>query len=134
MLRSERLRDWLEEVRRYPKEWGSRRERRELRTDLALRIAAADRYEGACDHAIEASGIVAARRSAQDLAQDLHSMLFEIRQHEPQTVAGVLILARAVAAYEEAQAQSYTGGERGGGLILGRELATAVLRVAGITA
>jgi hypothetical protein len=48
--------------------------------------------------------------------------------------AGVLIFARAVAAYEEAQAHSYGSSERAGGHILGRELVGAVLRIAGVTA
>jgi hypothetical protein len=60
--------------------------------------------------------------------------MFDIRKHVPRTIAGVLVLARAVAAFEEAQKDSYLGGQRGGGLVLGRELADAVLRIAGMKA
>jgi hypothetical protein len=63
--------------------------------------------------------------------QDLHSIMFDIRSHVPRTIAGVLTLARASAAYEEAPKDSYNGGQRGGGMVLGRELADAVLRIAG---
>jgi hypothetical protein len=56
-----------------------------------------------------------------------------IRKHVPRTIAGVLVLAHAVGAFEEAQKDSYGGGQRGGGLVLGRELASAVLRIGGLS-
>jgi hypothetical protein len=88
-------------------------------------IAAAEKYEAACDHAITSSGIEAAKAEAERRASDIHSLLFEFRKHAPRSMIGVLMLARAVMALEEAQQV----GERAGGFILGRELAEAVLRL-----
>jgi hypothetical protein len=101
--------------------------------ELIERVASAERYEAARDHAMEFSGIAEAKEAAQDRAQDLHSIMFDIRKHVPRTIVGVLVLARAVAAFEEAQKDTYSGGHRGGGLVLGRELADAVLRIAGVS-
>jgi hypothetical protein len=71
---------------------------------LETRVAAAKHYEEACAHAIETSGIVEAKEFAGHRAQDLHSLLFEVRKPAPRSVAGVLIMARAVImAFEEAQ-------------------------------
>jgi hypothetical protein len=77
--------------------------------------------------------VVDAKQETQDRAQDLHSILFEVREHSPRSIAGVLVLSHAVMAFEEAQKDSYCRGERGGGgLVLGRELADAVIRIAGV--
>ncbi|MGY3586690.1 hypothetical protein ACVIGB_004251 [Bradyrhizobium sp. USDA 4341] len=67
-------------------------------------------------------------------SREIHSLLSKIRKLPPQTMTGVLILARAVTLFEEAQRGNYDGGEQGRGLLLSRELADAVLRVAGATA
>jgi hypothetical protein len=100
-----------------------------LADDLAGRHQAATQYEAACAHSIGTSGIVDAKQEAQYRAQDLHSIMFDIRKHVPRTIGGVLIMARAIVAFEEAQKESYSGRQRGGGMVLGRELADAVLRV-----
>ena len=98
--------------------------------ELLGRIGEAERYEAACAHAIEVSGIAEAKEGARRRAQDLHSLLFEVRKHRPRSVTGILIMARAVMAFEEAQKDSVSAGERTGGLVLGRELADAVLSFA----
>ncbi|WP_315789343.1 hypothetical protein [Bradyrhizobium sp. SZCCHNR3027] len=132
LLRSDRLRERLASVRDFPEEWEDNKQGwLDEQADLQARLGAAECYEAACQYATQASGIAAARKWVQDLAQDLHLVLFDIRQYVPRTMAGVLIFARAVAAYDEAQANSLSGGERAGGLILGSELAEAVLRIAG---
>jgi hypothetical protein len=128
ILRAKSLRQFLTDVREDPdsfEPW--------LAGHLAECLDAAERFEAARAHAIETSGIAQAKEAAQDRAQDLHSIMFDIRKHVPRTIAGVLILARAVAAFEEAQKDSYSGGQRGGGLVLGRELASAVLRIGGLS-
>jgi hypothetical protein len=129
LLRSEPLKAFLADVRDEPDFWEDW-----VRDDLVERVDAAERYEAACTHAIEASDIGNAKQAAQDRAQDLHSIMFDIREHVPMSIAGVLILARAVAAFDEAQKDSYLGGQRGGGIVLGCELADAVLRIAGVKA
>ncbi|WP_316205306.1 hypothetical protein [Bradyrhizobium sp. SZCCHNS3004] len=132
LLRSDRLRERLADLRGFPEEWeGNKQAWLDEQIDLQARLGAAERYEAACEYAMEISGIAAARKWVQDLAQGLHLKLFDIRQYVPRTMGGLLIFARAVAAYDEAQANSQSGGERAGGLILGSELAEAVLRIAG---
>jgi hypothetical protein len=130
VLQAEDLEGLLELVREYPDDWS------ELGTaeEMVDRIEAAKLYEAACAHAIEASEIVEVKELARGCASDLHSLLFYIREHVPRSVAGVLIMARAVMAYEEAQKESHSPGERASGHILGRELADAVLRLAGAAA
>jgi hypothetical protein len=126
ILQAESLRQFLTDVREDPdsfEPW--------LAGHLAECLDAAERFEAARAHAIEICGIAEAKEAAQDRAQDLHSIMFDIRKHVPRTIVGVLVLARAVAAFEEAQKDSYSGGQRGGGLVLGRELASAVLQIAG---
>ncbi|MBB4428392.1 hypothetical protein GGD66_006979 [Bradyrhizobium sp. CIR48] len=113
VLKADRLRTWLEEVRSEPDIWEEW-----LPDEIVDRLAAAERFEAACAQAIEAPGIVLAKQTAQDRAQDLHEIMFDIREHWPRTVAGVLIMARALMAYEEAQIDAYGGDERGGGLVL----------------
>ncbi|WP_157113540.1 hypothetical protein [Bradyrhizobium embrapense] len=134
VLKSNRLRPLLAEVRKYPEDWGSRKARQRLEADLTARINAAERYETACAIAIDTSGIATAKDAVRDRAREIHSLLSKIRKHPPCTVAGVLILARAVALFEEVQRSNHDGGEQGRGLLLGRELADAVLRVANVTA
>jgi hypothetical protein len=84
--------------------------------EVAERLQVVQRYEAACAHAIEASDIAAVKEATQNSTQDLHSLLFQIRKHVPRSVTGVLLMARALMAYEEASKDSYTGGERYRGL------------------
>ncbi|MVT69992.1 hypothetical protein GPL21_33455 [Bradyrhizobium pachyrhizi] len=134
VLKSDRLQQFLAQVRDSPDAWGSDEDRQKLEADLTAQIAAAKRYEAACANAIATSGITAAKEAAHDRASAVYALLFEVRKHVPRTVAGMLILARAIAAFDEAQPNYAGGGERAGGHILGRELANAVLRVAATTA
>ena len=98
--------------------WGSKKAGQRLEADLTARIAAAKDYEADCANAIGASGIAAAKDVARDRAREIHSLPSKIRKHPPRTTAGLLILARAVALFEEVQRGSYDGGEQGRGLLL----------------
>ena len=91
-------------------------------------------YEADCANAIEASGFAAAKNAARERAPEIHSPLSKIRKHRPRTVAGVLIFARAMTLFEEAQRGGHSYGEQGRGLLLGHDLAEAMLRVAAATA
>lgn len=102
--------------------------------DLIRRIDAAARYEDDYFEALVASGLEAAKREVEMLAGTLYQNLFEVREHPPRTITGVLITARALAAFEEARPNSTFRGEGIGGCILGRGLADSVLRIAGETA
>jgi len=55
---------------------------------------------------------------------------YEVRKHEPVTMSGTIIQARALAAHAEAEldADGFVGRS---GTVLGRELAAAILRIAG---
>lgn len=122
------LGEYLDEVRADPEafqDW--------VEPDLVRRIEAADRYEAACFEALEASGISEAKQHAELGAAALYELMFKIRERVPRTISGVLIFARAMAAFEEARPESASKGEGIGGTILGRGLADAVLRVAGVT-
>lgn len=114
--------------------WGGKRARQRLEGDLTARIVAAERYGAQCARAIEVSGVEAAKDAAHIEARKIHSLLYRSRQHAPLTVSGMLILARGMMLFEEVQKSNYCGGEQGRGLLLGREFASAVLRVAGIAA
>ena len=46
--------------------------------ELLGRVGEAERYEAACDQAIEVSGIAEAKEAARGRAQDLHSLLIEV--------------------------------------------------------
>jgi hypothetical protein len=122
VLQSHSLEDFLADVRSDPDCYEDR-----VTAALETRIDAAKRYEAARAGAIETSGIVEAKQGAEALA--LHSLLFEVRKHAPRSITGVLIMASAVMAFEEAQKESQSGGERAGRLILGRELADAIVRI-----
>ncbi|WP_342712717.1 hypothetical protein AAFG13_17065 [Bradyrhizobium sp. B124] len=111
VLRSDCLRPLPAAVRKDPEDWGGKKARQRLEADLTGRIAAAQGYEVDCVNAIDASGIAAAKDAAQERAREIHSLLSKIRKHPPQTMTGVLILARAVTLFEEAQRGNYDGGE-----------------------
>jgi hypothetical protein len=89
---------------------------------LVERTAIAERFEAVRARAVECSRLVEVKAEAAALARDLHNIMFDIREHVPHTITGILIFARAVAAFEEAQKNSDIRGDRGGGLVLGREL------------
>lgn len=132
LLRSDALAQFLAEVRAEPDDWDDDG----LADDLAGRVRAAEAYEAACAHAIETSDIEEAKWKARRGASELLDLLREIRNHVPRTIAGVLIVARAVTAFGEAQKDSYWPSDHihMGGSILGATLADAVLRVANINA
>lgn len=98
---------------------------------LIDRIAIADRYEAACDHAREASDIEQAKREAERTADDLCDIAWSVRDHLPRTIAGVMIHARALAGYADAEHDGFMKAPGQAATILGRGLADAVLRVAG---
>ncbi|MET4449730.1 hypothetical protein ABIB75_008044 [Bradyrhizobium sp. GM2.2] len=134
LLKPDRLRIALAVVRGDTERWGGKRARQRLEGDLTARIVAAERYGAQCARAIEVSGVEAAKDAAHIEAKKIHYLLYRIRQHAPLTVSGMLILARGMMLFEKVQKSNYCGGGQGRGLLLGRELASAVLRVAGIAA
>jgi hypothetical protein len=72
-------------------------------------------------------------RVAPKLRQSPSRTPIDIRDCPPKTLTGVMVHAHALAAYSEAEARA--GGVAGSGhagVILGRSLAEAVLRVAGL--
>jgi hypothetical protein len=125
LLQSEPLKQYLDEVRAEPGFYEDG-----FAEEVTERLQEVQRYEAACAHALEASDIIAVKERATDHAHELYCLLFQIRKHVPRSLTGVLIVARALMAFEEAQKDSHQPGERASGHILGRELADAVLRLA----
>lgn len=101
--------------------------------ELVDRIAEAERYEDACCDAVDVSGIEQAKQLAETRADDLRDLAHQVRKHPPRTIAGVMIHARALAAYADTEHDGFARAPSEAASILGRGLADAVLRVAGIT-
>jgi hypothetical protein len=95
----------------------------------ALLKAARD-YEAKRAAAIERSEISEALLNVQHAASDLEVLAYKVREIEPITMAGVIIQARALTAHAEAELDSH-GYNGKSGAVLGRELASAVLRIVG---
>jgi hypothetical protein len=100
---------------------GSRRTK--LGKEVWRRVKIAEKYEGARESAIERSGILKAAEERERSRLRLEMLARDMRKHEPVTMAGIVIMARALAAYAEAD-HSLSA------VFLGRELAAATLRVA----
>ena len=91
-------------------------------------IKIAESYEAARDAAIERSGIIKASEELSHSATDLEMLAYEVRKHQPVTRIGVAIIARVLSAHAEAELDAH-GFKGRDGSVLGRELASAVLRL-----
>lgn len=120
----EALRD---DVRADPEDWELGFER-----ELTDRIEVADRYEEACFEAVEVSDIEARKAEAEACADDLLDLAHEVRKHPPRTIVGVMIHARALAGYANAEQDGFLKAPGQAAVILGRGLADAVLRIGGL--
>jgi hypothetical protein len=129
ILRSEALTLFLADVRAEPdcyEDW--------VRDRLIERAEAAQQFEAARDRARRTSGIEQAKQDAQRAADDLCDIAWSVRDHIPRTVIGVLIHARGLAGYANAEQDGFMKAPGQAATILGRGLADAVLRVAGVKA
>jgi hypothetical protein len=96
----------------------------QIEADLAALIVTAEDYEAACG---KARAVLAGARSAcERSARDLGELAWKLRDYPPCTIVGVTVHARALVAYSEAEGHA---GQHAG-VVLGRGLADAVLRVA----
>ncbi len=100
-----------------------------LESLLIEQIDAAEAYEPACDNAIETSGIEHAKRDAERAAHALCAIARRLHEHPPRTVVGMIIYARAMAGWAEAEHEGSGKAQGEEVTILGRSLADAVLRV-----
>lgn len=93
-------------------------------------IGISEKYEAERAAAIERSGLLEAAHELRNSAVDIEMLAYEVRKHEPVTMSGTIIQARALAAHAEAEldADGFVGRS---GTVLGRELAAAILRIAG---
>jgi hypothetical protein len=107
--------------------------RSKLGKQIRKRIETARKYEAERKAAIERSDIKAAKDGMYFAAADVEDLAWKVREVEPVTMIGVLIQARALVAHSEAELHAHTFGERRSGMVLGRELATAVLRIGGMS-
>jgi hypothetical protein len=96
ILQSGSLSQFLAEIRAEPEHYEVW-----LQDLLIEQINAAKSYEAACAHAIQTSGIERAKLDAERAAQDLSNTAGRLRSHLPQTVAGVVVHARAIAGWAE---------------------------------
>jgi hypothetical protein len=87
-------------------------------------IQVAEKYEAGREAAIERSGILKAVEERKSARARIEMLGHEMRRHQPATTVGVVIMARALAAFSEASFPDL------GGVLLGHELAIATLRVA----
>jgi hypothetical protein len=130
VLQAGQLKEFLFDVQADPDGYDD-----ELGADLINWLAAAERYETACAQAIATSGVDDAKHDTKGRALRLYELLCQIRNHIPRTVAGVLIMARALSAFGEAREESYWPSRNGvdmGGHVMGTALADALLRVVNV--
>jgi hypothetical protein len=134
LLQAEALQDLLDDVRAEPEGWDHW-----VEGDLAKRLELAERYEAACMRATETSGVMKAKKVVVLSADRLRDLAYEVRKHPATSLAGIFIHARVLTAYSEAavlagngqpEDDEHTKGSQAG-MILGRGLADALLRVAG---
>jgi len=92
-------------------------------------IAVAEKYEAACAHAIEVSGIDEAKGTICEAARSLEDLASQVRKIGPRTMSGVLIQASVLVANDEAAEHAHLS-YRHVGFAGGRELANALLRLA----
>jgi len=93
-------------------------------------IGVSEKYEAERAASIERSGVLEAANELHNSAVDIETLAYEVRKHEPATMIGVMIQARALAAHAEAELDAH-GFVGRSGTVLGRELAASVLRIAG---
>ncbi len=106
--------------------WARGRQAEQLRKKLAI----AKKYESERDSAIATSGIREACDQLRSAADEIELLAYEVRKIESATMVGVLIQARALSAYHEAELDCGSGWAGRSGSVLGRELAASVLRIA----
>jgi hypothetical protein len=101
------------------------------RTKLGTRVRAilqlSDKHEAERQAVIDHSEIVKATHEARLAACDIETLAWRIREIEPLTMAGTVVLARALAAFGECESDVYCF-EGKSGMVLGRELAQSLLR------
>jgi hypothetical protein len=96
--------------------------------EVARLIETAEKYEAEREAAIEQSGLPDAMRCQWESAYEIEKLAYEACDLEPQTMAGVLIQARALTAYAEAEIE--VGHYRGrAGQLVGLALAQSVKRL-----
>jgi hypothetical protein len=95
-------------------------------------IETAKKYEAERKTAIERSDIKAAKDGMYFAAADVEDLAYKVREIEPVTMIGIMIQARALVANSEAELDAH-GFEGRSGMVLGHELATAVLRIGGMS-
>lgn len=93
-------------------------------------IGISEKYEAERAAAIERSGVLEAADHLYFSAVEIEVLAYEVRKHEPVTMIGIVIQARALAAHAEAELDAH-GFVGRSGTVLGRELAASVLRIAG---
>ena len=98
---------------------------------LAKQIEIAERYEKEREAAIDRSGLLEARARQQQGAIEIEKLAYEACDIEPQTMAGVLVQARVLAAYAEAEIE--IGHYRGrAGQLVAPALAQSLMRLANV--
>jgi hypothetical protein len=93
-------------------------------------IEISEKYEAERAAALDRSGVLEAANELCNSAVDIEMLAYEVRKHEPVTMIGIMIQARALAAHAEAELDAH-GFVGRSGTVLGRELAASVLRIAG---
>jgi len=93
-------------------------------------IEISEKYEAEREAAIERSGVLEAADTLYFSAVEIEVLAYEVRKHEPATMIGIMIQARALGAHAEAELDAHGFAGRSG-TVLGRELAASVLRIAG---
>jgi anaerobic selenocysteine-containing dehydrogenase len=98
---------------------------------LAKQIEIAERYEKEREAAIDRSGLLEARARQWEAAYEIEKLAYEACDIEPQTMAGVLVQARVLAAYTEVEIE--IGHYRGrAGQLVGPALAQSLMRLANV--
>jgi hypothetical protein len=100
--------------------------------EIARLIDTAEKYEAEREAAIKQSGLRDAMQRHWEAAYEIEKLGYEACDIEPQTMAGVLIQARALTAYAEAEIEA--GHYRGrAGQLVGLALAQSLTRLSGFT-
>jgi hypothetical protein len=97
------------------------------------KVAVAEQYEAQRAAAIEEAGLNAAMEAEHWAAVAVERIARKIGDIEPRTMAGVVILARALIAFDQV-AEISNGNPQRATLLLGNTLAEAVERVGGVPA
>jgi hypothetical protein len=124
------------------------RARSKAAKDIRQRLAIAETYESGVKAAADASGLADATQERRWAADDLEALVWQIGRAVPATINGLLIQARALVTFDQIERYGRNetpiirAGLRDGlspadaiytkaGLAIGRNLAVAVLRIAG---